>query len=404
VAPAADGPGPAAGVEPAAVLSGPERMIVGFARALRGAGLAVPVGSVLTFTDALGQVGMDRRDRLYWAGRSTLVRRPEDVATFDRVFASFWLGHETFRPLPPVALPVSIAVDDGPEDTEDRDDDPDEGPPAVTVRWSAVEVLRDKDFAAFSPAEWAEMQRLLARLRTNPEVRPARRRRPDRHHRHHPDLRGTVRKALRTGGEPIDRAWRAPVGRPRRVVLLLDISGSMEPYARALLRFAHVTVAARGIARTEVFTLGTRLTRVTRELGDRDPDAALQAAATVVADWSGGTRLGVGLEEFNDRWGTRGTARGAIVVVASDGWDRGEPEQLAEQMQRLARVAHRVVWANPLKASPGYAPLARGMAAALPYVDNFVEGHSLAALERLAAVIGGADHGNTHLGERGALA
>lgn len=379
-------------------------MIVGFARALRGAGLAVPVGSVLTFTEALGRVGIDRRDRVYWAGRATLVRRPEDTGIFDRVFASFWLGAATEVQVEPVARPVSIAVDDGPDDTADADAEPEAGPPPVTVRWSAVETLRDKDFAAFTAEEWEEMQWLLTRLRSTAELRPARRRRPDRRRRDHPDLRRTVRRALRTGGEPIERAWRAPTDRPRRVVLLLDVSGSMEPYARALLRFAHATVGARGTARTEVFTLGTRLTRVTRELADRDPDAALRAAASVVADWSGGTRLGVGLREFNDRWGARGTARGAIVVILSDGWDRGEPEQLAEQMQRLARVAHRVVWANPLKASPGYAPLARGMAAALPYVDSFVEGHSLAALEQLAAVIGGTAHGTTHYGERRALA
>jgi uncharacterized protein with von Willebrand factor type A (vWA) domain len=374
-------------------------MIVGFARALRGAGLDVPVGSVLIFTEALRRVGIDRRDRVYWAGRATLVHRPEDIGLFDRVFASYWLGSETAllsddQP----ALPVSLALDDGP-DEEGPDD---EVRPAVAVRWSATETLRDKDFASFTAEEWAEMQWLLARLRTRAELRPARRRRPDRRRRSHPDLRRTVRRALRTGGEPIERAWRAPSDRPRRVVLLLDVSGSMEPYARALIRFAHAAVGARGTAHTEVFTLGTRLTRVTRELADRDPDAALRAAAAVVADWSGGTRLGVGLAEFNDRWGTRGTARGAIVVILSDGWDRGEPEYLAEQMRRLSRVAHRVVWANPLKASPGYAPLARGMAAALPYVDDFVEGHSLGALERLAAVIGGS--APAVLGERGALA
>jgi uncharacterized protein with von Willebrand factor type A (vWA) domain len=379
-------------------------MIVGFARVLRGAGLAVPVGSVLTFTEALDRVGLDRQDRVYWAGRATLLRRPEDVAVFDRVFASYWLGAETMMTAPLLARPVSIAVDDGPDDAADGEADPDEAPPAVTVRWSSIETLRNKDFAAYTPDEWAEMQWLLARLRTTAEMRPARRRRPDHHRRHHPDLRRTVRRALRTGGEPIDRAWRAPSDRPRRVVLLLDVSGSMEPYARALLRFAHATVGARGAARTEVFTLGTRLTRVTRELADRDPDAALRAAAAVVADWSGGTRLGVGLQEFNDRWGARGTARGAIVVILSDGWDRGEPDQLAEQMQRLARVAHRVVWANPLKASPGYAPLARGMAAALPFVDDFVEGHSLAALERLAAVIGGSSPRRAHTGERRTVA
>jgi hypothetical protein len=173
--------------------------------------------------------------------------------------------------------------------------------------------------------------------------------------------------------------------RPRRVVLLCDVSGSMEPYARALLRFLHVAVAGR--SRVEAFALGTRLTRLTRELATRDPDAALAAAASRVVDWSGGTRLGEGLREFNDRWGVRGMARGAVVVVLSDGWDRGDPDVLADEMARLARVAHRVVWVNPLKASPDYAPLARGMAAALPHVDDFVTGHSVAALEELVEVI-----------------
>jgi hypothetical protein len=195
-----------------------------------------------------------------------------------------------------------------------------------------------------------------------------------------------VRASLRHGGEPVHRAFLAPRETPRRLVLLLDVSGSMEPYARAFVRFLHAAVVSR--RRVEAFAVGTRLTRVTRELSSRDPDAAIRAAAGRVADWSGGTRLGEGLRTFNDGWGVPGMARGAVVVIVSDGWDRGEPELLAEQMRRLARVAHRVVWVNPLKASPGYAPLAQGMAAALPYVDEFVEGHSLEALERVAEVIG----------------
>jgi uncharacterized protein with von Willebrand factor type A (vWA) domain len=194
-----------------------------------------------------------------------------------------------------------------------------------------------------------------------------------------------VRRSLRAGGEPIDRAFSTTTMRPRRVVLLCDVSGSMAPYARALLRFLHVAVAGR--TRVEAFALGTRLTRLTRELSTRDPDAALAAAAARVVDWSGGTRLGDGLRTFNDEWGCRGLARGSVVVILSDGWDRGDPTVLASEMQRLARVAHRVVWVNPLKATPDYAPLARGMAAALPYVDDFVTGHSLAALEELAGVI-----------------
>ena len=168
-------------------------------------------------------------------------------------------------------------------------------------------------------------------------------------------------------------------------MLLCDVSGSMEAYARALLRFCQAAVVGRG--RVEAFALGTRLTRLTRDLASRNPDEALANAAKRVVDWSGGTRLGDGLRAFNDQWGVRGMARGAIVVILSDGWDRGEPEVLAVQMARLHRVAFRVVWVNPLKAAPGYAPLARGMAAALPYIDEFIEGHSMASLETLAAVI-----------------
>ncbi|MHB1929407.1 MAG: vWA domain-containing protein [Acidimicrobiales bacterium] len=368
----------------------PSRIVVGFARALRRAGLAVPVGSVVTFAEALGHVGIDRRAAVYWAGRATLVRRPEDVADYDRIFASYWLGRATAGEAEAAAEAVTLALDDGDDDQPPPggDDDKESGE-VQAVRWSAVETLRDRDFSRYTPAEWAELQRVVARLQVAPDRRRARRRRPDPRRRH-PDLRRTVRRALRTGGEPLERAWRAPAQRPRRLVLLVDVSGSMDVYARALLRFAHAAVVARGVARCEVFTLGTRLTRVTRHLGDRDPDAALRAAAGAVDDWSGGTRLGEALREFNDRWGARGTARGAVVVILSDGWDRGDPEALAEQMARLARVAHRVVWVNPLKASPGYAPLARGMAAALPYVDEFVEGHSLGALEHLAAVVGAA--------------
>ena len=194
-----------------------------------------------------------------------------------------------------------------------------------------------------------------------------------------------MRAAVRTRGDPVERHFRRPATKYRRIVVLLDISGSMEPYARALLRFVQAAVAGR--RRVEAFTLGTRLTRVTRELSSHDPDLALTRATEAVADWSGGTRLGEGLEAFNREWGVRGLARGADVVVLSDGWDRGDPDDLAEQMQRLARVAHRLIWVNPLKVSPGYAPLARGMAAALPYVDEFVEGHSLDALERLVDVL-----------------
>jgi uncharacterized protein with von Willebrand factor type A (vWA) domain len=208
---------------------------------------------------------------------------------------------------------------------------------------------------------------------------------PTRRRTSRPDIRRTVRSAIRAGGEPIERHFSAPTPRLRRLVLLLDVSGSMEPYARGLLRFVHAAVAGR--QKVEAFALGTRLTRLTRELTSRDPDVALHAAGQRVADWSGGTRLGAGLREFNDQWGVRGLARNSIVVILSDGWDRGDPDELGAQMERLQRVTHRLIWVNPLKVTPGYAPLARGMAAALPYVDRFVEGHSVAAMEELTRVI-----------------
>ncbi len=183
------------------------------------------------------------------------------------------------------------------------------------------------------------------------------------------------------------RAFTEKATRPRRLVLVLDVSGSMEPYARALLRFAHAAVVAR--AKVEVFVLGTRLTRLTKHLTSRDPDAAIRQAFPKVKDWAGGTRLGDGIAEFNNEWGVRGMARGSVVVVLSDGWDRGDASLLGSEMERLHRVTHHLIWVNPLKATPGYAPLAAGMSAALPHVDHFVEGHSYGSLEQLAAILAG---------------
>jgi uncharacterized protein len=363
-----------------------DRMAVGFARLLRRVGLDVPVGSGIVFAQALAAVGMERRAGVYWAGRATLVRRTEDVGAYDRAFAAWWerrvpVDFDDDGPAPG----VTIALDTADETAGEGGQEPEPAGPTVVVRWSPTEVLRHKDFAAYTHAEFAEARRLMADLRLHGALRRSRRRRPSARDEGRPDLRRTVRRALRSGGEPIRRAFREPGSRPRRVVLVCDVSGSMEPYSRALVRFLHAAVAGRG--QIEAFALGTRLTRITRELTSRDPDAALAKAARAVPDWSGGTRLGEGLRAFNDEWGVRGMARGAVVVILSDGWDRGDPAVLGEQMERLSRVAWKVVWVNPLKASPGYAPLAAGMAAALPYVDEFVEGHSLDSLERLAEVI-----------------
>jgi uncharacterized protein with von Willebrand factor type A (vWA) domain len=372
-----------------------ERIVAGFARALRAAGVPVPTGSAVLYAEALARVGLESRRLVYWAGRATLVRRPEDIGAYDRAFAAYWQDVPVQAdPLPAPGPTLTIAFDDDPDGPDEPDEPvPDGDEPSagdtIAVRYSAVEVLREQDLASLSPAEWIEAQRLIAALGVSAELRKTRRSRPVRRAGTHPDLRRTVRANLVHGGVPIRRAWRAPSSRPRRLVLLLDVSGSMEAYARGLARFAHAAVASRRAGQVEVFTIGTRLTRITRDLRRRDPDAALASAARSVSDWSGGTRLGESLREFNDRWGSRGIARGAVVVICSDGWDRGDPALIGAEMARLSRVARRVVWVNPLKASPGYAPLARGMAAALPYVDQFVEGHAVSSLERLAEIIGG---------------
>lgn len=367
-------------------INDPPQIAVAFGRLLRGIGLEVPVSRVISFVEALGLLGLQSREDVYWAGRSTLVSDPQDLVAFDRAFAVFWEGKSASGivvELPPIS--VTLATDTA-EDEGDHSE-PVETPagPTLRVRYSALETLREKDFAECSDSELNELQRLMMDLRFTSTTRPSRRKISSKHRRRLPDLRRTVRRALVTGGEPIHREFLEMDRRPRRLVLLLDVSGSMEPYARALVRFAHATVVGR--TRVEAFAIGTRLTRITRELSSRDPDAALRAASAAVADWSGGTRLGATLREFNDSWGLRGMARGAIVVLLSDGWDRGEPEVLAEQMERLHRVSYRQVWVNPLKHTPGYAPLARGMAAALPHTDEFIEGHSFESLEQLVAVV-----------------
>jgi len=380
----------------------PQRLAVGFASILRRAGLAVPVGSLALFVDSLDAVGLEDRDRVYWAGRAALIHRPEDAGLYDRAFDQFWTGAPPPRSVLPHVAPVVLEVpaeDAAPPEGVAPDGDGD----LEVVRYSPVEILRHKDFAAYTQSDFDEAHRLLHRLRLAAPGQRSRRLEPAPGRRSgQPDLRRTVRRALRTGGEAIELSRRAPGRRLRRLVLLCDVSGSMEPYSRALLRFAHAATLARG--RVEVFALGTRLTRLSRHLRSRDPDAALAGAAGAVPDWSGGTRLGEGLREFNDEWGVRGLARGGVVVILSDGWDRGAPDALAEQMARLHRVAHQVVWVNPLKAAPGYAPLARGMAAALPWVDDFVEGHSLAALEALADVIAGPPHRPSRRAAGGQLA
>jgi uncharacterized protein with von Willebrand factor type A (vWA) domain len=261
----------------------------------------------------------------------------------------------------------------------------------VPAAWSDVELLRGRDFAELSDAERALAARLVRRIALRGPTRRSRRTRPARRRGAHPpgahaDLRRTVRSSLRYAGEPVERHWRERVAKQRPVVLVCDVSGSMDPYARMLLQYMQAWVAAR--RRVEAFVFGTRLTRVTRELAGRDPDAAVARAAAAVADWSGGTRIGDSLAELNREHGRR-IGRGSVAIVLSDGWDRGDPDALAAEMARLHRCAHSVIWLNPLKAHAGYEPLTRGMRAALPHVDHFLAGNSIASLEELAELMEG---------------
>jgi uncharacterized protein len=357
--------------------------VLGFARTLRHAGVTASPDRVEAMIEALGSLDVLDATDVYWAGRLTLCGGPDDLDRYDAAFAAYFAGEAPRRsrsePRERPQLSTAAPLEPGSTDGED-----DAAAPDVAAQASADEVLRHRDVAGLTLAERDHLRRLFALLVPATPMRPARRRRPSPSGAVHPAR--TVRRALRDGGEVTRLLHRRRAPRPRRVVLLIDVSGSMSPYADALLRFAHAAVRARP-ASTEVFTIGTRLTRVTREMRLRDPDKALAASGTAIPDWSGGTRLGEVLKAFLDRWGQRGAARGAVVVVCSDGWERGGTELLAEQMIRLRRLAHAVVWVNPHKGRIGYEPLTGGMLAALPSVDHFVSGHSMAAFEELTGVI-----------------
>lgn len=356
---------------------------VGFARTLRAAGVDATPDRLHQAVAATAQLDPTRRHDVYWAGRLTLCAGPDDLARYDRAFAAYFGGAQAppLRRVAPVDVLRPVALPGSERDVEPGADV--QEPPAATA--SETEVLRHRDLAGLTAAERETVRRLIAAIDPVGETRRSRRYR--RAHRGSLDSHRTVRAMLRRGGEPARLERRRHRVRPRRLVVVVDVSGSMQPYADPFLRFAHA--AARRRPGTEVFTVGTRLTRVTREMRGRDPSTALVAVSGAVPDWSGGTRLGELLKAFLDRWGQRGVARGAVVLIASDGWERGDASLLGEQMRRLARLAHRVVWANPHRGQPGYAPITAGMQAALPAVDDFVDGHSLDALYRLAAVLSG---------------
>ncbi|GAA4147709.1 VWA domain-containing protein [Phytohabitans flavus] len=357
-------------------------ILVGFARTLRNAGVQATGERVEAMVAAVDALDVTRPEDAYWAGRLTLCGEPDDLPVYDAAFAAYFGGRAPAKPPAPVPTRrrgVALFAQHHPDGgtAGSRDDD-------LAVAASPAEVLRRRDLALLSTAEREEVRRLVALLAPATAARPSRRHRPAAGGAVDPPR--TVRRMLRHLGEPARLARRERRDKPRRLVLLLDVSGSMAPYADSLLRFAHAAVRRRPTL-TEAFTLGTRLTRVSRALRHRDPDGALRAAGEAIPDWHGGTRLADSLKAFLDRWGQRGTARGAVVVLFSDGWERGDPALLAAQMARLSRLAHRLVWVNPHRGKPGYEPLVAGMAAALPYLDDFVAGHSLAALEDLVRVI-----------------
>jgi uncharacterized protein len=347
--------------------------LTGFGRALRSEGIGVGTGAIAEFCRAAALLAPGD---LYWAGRATLVSRREDVPVYDEVFGRYFGADEDVVPRPrprPIVRRSAGAVARTPPPAASES----EAPEAALA--STVETLKRKRFSQCTPEELAQLADAVARVRL--AVPRRRTRRTRRAAAGAPDLRRTLRRSFRTGGEPVDRAWRERRRRPRRLVLVLDVSGSMADYSRALLVFAHA--ALRGDRRWEAFCFGTRLTRVTTALGAARPDDALARAAETVVDWDGGTRIGESLKTFLDDFGHGGVARGAVVVICSDGLDVGEPELLAEQMARLSRLAHAVVWLNPLKEDPAYEPLARGMRSALPYVDVFASAHDVASLEAL---------------------
>ncbi len=355
--------------------------LVAFTRKLSGAGVSVDTERAASFLSAVRELGT-AASGVYWAGRLTLLSGPDDFPLYDRVFALCY-GRGGI-PLPVLSSPprTSLSLLDATESGGADGGESDSAP--VRGKASAAEVLRRKDFASLTGQDRLELAALMAVLRTDLPKRSARRRLP---HRRGPlDRRRTTAAIIAAAGEPARPLRHRRSQRPRRVVLLIDISGSMEPYADALLRFGHLLVRRRPGA-VEVFTMGTRLTRVTRSLAIRDPERALSAAATAIEDYSGGTRLGESLQVFLNRWGRRGTARGAVVVVFSDGWERGSVTLLGECAQHLKRLSRQLVWVNPHKAKDGYRPVQGGIAAVAPHLDAFVSGHSLAALSELLEVM-----------------
>ncbi len=396
------------------------RNLMTFGRRLRKAGLKVGTGKIIELFDAMLAVQLTRRDDVHAAARAVLVNRPDQMTAFDVEFERFWRDLRTqAAPLfdqrtedevggpPPENRQeasdesrkpqetegegedkLSLSVQ-GSEDMPDADDSEDyESPPEDVLVYSSSEALRKKDFSQFSPEEIARARRLMERMHWKLGTRKTRRR--ERAKRgEFIDQRTMLRSSMRHGGVPIELKYRRRREKMRPLVLICDISGSMDRYSRILLQFVHALES--GLDNVEVFVFGTRLTRITRELRKRNVDRAIEDVVNAVDDWSGGTRIGEAIREFNYRWSRRVLRSNATVVMISDGWDRGDPFLLGEEMARLQRSCRRLIWLNPLLGAPGYQPLTQGIRAALPYVDYFMPIHNLQSLEALADLLGSVD-------------
>ena len=377
-----------------------------FGRLLHRLGMDVNPGRMIDLVQALEHVDIGRREDFYHALRSLLVHRKEHLPLFNQAFSNFWRRHDDEwaefdlsqlvvdkqQPAPLVA-PPPLGNGDAPPAQPDEDDDGEEQLILeITRTYSERERLRHKDFGELTPDEVQAVKRFMAELVWQLGQRRSRRFRPGRGRRL--DLRRSLRRNLRYGGEILEWPRRERKVKPRPLIIIADVSGSMERYTRLLLHFIYSL--AEGLTRqVEAFVFSTHLTRITRQLRERELDQALADVARQVTDWSGGTRIGAALKSFNFDWGRRVLGRGAIVILISDGWDRGDPELLAQEMARLQRHAHRLIWLNPLLGSPRYEPLTRGMEAALPYVDDFLPVHNLASLEDLATHLAQLDEKRT---------
>ena len=398
------------------------RSATGFGRALRRAGMSIDLGSQIDYPRALALIEIGDREEFRAAGAAIFVRSRDDLEIYNAVFDRYWRRRIAVRP--DENMTTSISEDEGPEEGPEQGEEQAEGEgggeeqgvsqesigrtmPAdegegeeeaegLTISpeaWSASEILRHREFDRMTPQELREAERLVDLLVPRLEQRRTRRYELHRHGRFVAP-RAMMRANLGTGGEFLEWMWRRPTRRPRPLVVLCDISGSMERHSRLLLRFIQALSAASSV-KTESFVFGTRLTRVTRLMRDRDRDRALARVAESVNDWAGGTRIGESFREFNQKWARRTLRTSGVVVVVSDGWDRGDPAIVATETARLRRNCHRLVWLNPLAGTPGYQPLAAGMRAAYPYIDDFLPAGTVASLERLGEILAGVRGGDT---------